>query len=71
MWRYKKMQGTLIEEAQTLVNRMECGLEDWGDLKDMTKKLSKIKKELKAKRDELTTIKELIKEKKGDKEKDQ
>jgi hypothetical protein len=62
------MQSTLIEEAQTLVNRMECGLEDWTDLKDMTKKLSQIKKELKTKKEELYTVDSLIKEKKGEKE---
>lgn len=67
MYRYKKMQFTLIEEAQTLVNRMECGLEDWRDLNDTTKKLTKIKREVKEKRKELALLDDLLEEKKGKK----
>lgn len=36
----------LIEEAQTLANRMEAGLEDFGDYKDMLRAKKQLKKEL-------------------------
>jgi SMC interacting uncharacterized protein involved in chromosome segregation len=64
----KRHLSSLIEEAQTCVNRMEAALEDWGDIRrgrDIIKKMKeehkKLKKEIKAlraKRDELKGTKD-------------
>ncbi len=46
----------LIEEAQTLANRMEAGLSDWTDVRRAHKKIKTLKKEIKeleSKRDSL------------------
>ena len=63
LYRYKKIQGSLIEEAQTLVNRMEAALEDWNDLEDMIAQLRKVKKEMRVKKKELKTLKDATKDK--------
>lgn len=47
MWRYKKYMPMLIEEAQTLANRMEAALDDKKDLEKLHKERSKLKKEIK------------------------
>jgi len=47
MERYKLYAPSLIEEAQTLVNRMDAGLEDQADLRDMIEEKAKLKKEIK------------------------
>jgi len=54
---YKSFTKLMIEEAQTLVNRMESGLEDWSDLKDMIAKKSELKKEIKLLRAERDLLK--------------
>ena len=45
--RYKAVQAGLIEEAQTMVNRMESALEDWDDLNRAHKEVKKLKKQIK------------------------
>ena len=47
---------SLIEEVQICVNRMEAGLEDKGDLRELAEERTKVKKEiskLRKKRDKL------------------
>lgn len=58
MYRYKAHMSMLIEEAQTLVNRMEAGLEDKNDLRRLREKT----KELKAEYAELTKQVEELKD---------
>ena len=36
----------LIEEAQTLVNRMESALEDWDDIRRAKKEIKKLEREI-------------------------
>lgn len=58
LFRYKKSMSMLIEEAQTLANRMECGLTDWADIRRAHKELKGLKKEveeLEQKRDSIKT----------------
>jgi hypothetical protein len=60
--RYKSIAALMIEEAQTMVNKMEAGLEDYGDIRRMKeerdelyveiKKLKAEKKELKKEEEE-------------------
>ena len=45
--RYKPAMAMLIEEAQTLVNRMEASLSDWSDIRRAQKELKKLKNEIK------------------------
>jgi uncharacterized protein Yka (UPF0111/DUF47 family) len=55
-WRYKPAMSMLIEEAQTLVNRMESAMNDWSDIRRAHKDLKILKaeiKELESKRDSL------------------
>lgn len=55
--RYKPSMAMLIEEAQTLVNRMEASMHDWSDTRRAHKELKKLKNEIKdleSKRDSLT-----------------
>lgn len=56
--RYKVMQATLIEEAQTLVNRMESGLSDWSDIRSLQEKMAKLKKEYRALKAKVDNLKE-------------
>ena len=56
----------LIEEAQSLANRMEAGLNDKKDVENWTVKRQKLKKEIK----ELIKRKKKLKEEVGDKEDD-
>lgn len=46
--RYKKVTALMIEEVQTLVNRMESALGDWDDLQKLTDKRRKLKIEVRA-----------------------
>ena len=55
--RYKQLQAMLIEEAQTMVNRMEAALEDQDDIKHLYKIRNNLRKQVK----ELTKIQEAIK----------
>ena len=57
LFRYKKFLPLLIEEAQTMVNRMEAGLEDLSDLKDMRSKKKKLRKEIKKLKEERDALK--------------
>lgn len=50
----------LIEEVQTMVNRMEAALHDKGDIRDAHKHIKELKKEIK----ELETKKEKLNESK-------
>lgn len=50
--RYKSAQSMLIEEAQTLVNRMESALEDHDDIRRVRKELKKLEKQIKDKKEE-------------------
>lgn len=60
--KYKSITALMIEEAQTMVNRMECALEDQSDIRRMKeerdelhieiKKLKAEKKELKKEEEE-------------------
>jgi predicted nucleic acid-binding Zn-ribbon protein len=45
--RYKSLQAMMIEEIQTMANRMEAGLEDKGDLIKLTDQRSALRKEVK------------------------
>lgn len=47
MWRYKPAMAMLIEEAQTLVNRMEASMHDWTDIRRAHDEIKKLKKEIK------------------------
>lgn len=49
---------TLIEEAQTMVNRMESALSDHGDYKRMLKQKDKLKKEIKELKEEKSKLKD-------------
>jgi hypothetical protein len=54
--RYINNHKMMIEEVQTLVNRMESALQDWGDLEGLTKEKRELKleiKKLRLKRDKL------------------
>jgi hypothetical protein len=42
--RYLPSMEMLVEEAQTLVNRMEAGLEDWSDLRKLREEIKKEQK---------------------------
>ena len=44
--RYIILQSSLIEEAQTMVNRMECALEDHKDIKRLHQDRSDLNKEV-------------------------
>lgn len=54
---YKSFTGLMIEEVQTLVNRMESGLEDWSDIQDMQQDKAKLKKRIKQLRAEKEELK--------------
>lgn len=45
----------LVEEAQTLVNRMESALEDWNDINSLRKDVHKLKIEKKRLKEEIKT----------------
>lgn len=47
---------SLVEEVQTLVNRMESGLSDKSDLKQLSEDRSKAKQELKALKEEIKKL---------------
>lgn len=53
--RYKSVHAMMIEEAQSMVNRMEASLEDGGDVKKMLDKRSELSREIK-------TLKKKVKE---------
>lgn len=57
LFKYKRSMAMLIEEAQTLANRMESGLADWTDIRRARDEIKKLKKEIK----ELEETKESIK----------
>lgn len=54
----------LIEEAQSMANRMESALEDRRDFRDMEKVQKKLKNKLKEKQKELEQLEEQIESKK-------
>ena len=58
LWRYKRLQASLIEEAQTMVNRMEEALYDQRDLKWVKQELKEKKQELKKLKKEVDNAKE-------------
>lgn len=47
---------SLIEECQTHANRMEAGLEDWSDLRDLNTNLRKMKKKRADLREEIEQL---------------
>jgi uncharacterized protein YlxW (UPF0749 family) len=49
----------LIEEAQTMANRMEAGLNDKADIQDLYDEKRKLHKEVKKLKDELKALEEL------------
>jgi uncharacterized protein Yka (UPF0111/DUF47 family) len=56
LFQYKRSMAMLIEEAQTLANRMETGLSDWSDVRRAHKEIKELKAEIKlleSKRDSL------------------
>lgn len=59
LFKYKRSMAMLIEEAQTLANRMESGLSDWSDIRSAHKEIKKLKKEIK----ELESKRDSLKEK--------
>jgi uncharacterized protein Yka (UPF0111/DUF47 family) len=60
--KYKSSQAMLIEETQTLVNRMEAGLEDQRDLRMAHEEIKKLKKEIKELEDKRDSLKVDVKE---------
>lgn len=54
--RYQSIQAMLIEEAQTMVNRMEAALEDQDDFNKMNQRRKIVKKELKALEEQLELV---------------
>lgn len=61
--RYKSITSLMIEEAQTMVNRMEAGLEDAGDLERLKEECRKEKKKLKALKAKVKALKEVTNDK--------
>lgn len=49
---------SLIEEAQTMGNRMEAALEEYGDVDDLKEDIQRLKKERKKLRKEVVALKE-------------
>jgi hypothetical protein len=47
LFKYRRSMAMLIEEAQTLANRMESGLSDWSDIRRAHEKIKNLKKEIK------------------------
>ena len=60
--RYMCLTALLIEEAQTMVNRMEEALENWGDIESAKEDRAKLKKELKKLNKQIKERKEKLKE---------
>lgn len=56
--RYKQITGLMIEEAQTMVNRMESALYDWNDLKGLREKVKKKEKQVKKLKEEIEKLEE-------------
>lgn len=56
--RYKSITLMMIEEAQSMVNRMEAAIEDKQDINKMLKKRSKLHKEIAKLREEKETLEE-------------
>lgn len=59
MDRYKSVQALIIEEVQTMVNRMEASLHDGNDFEKMLIKRSKLKREVKKLEREVDALKEV------------
>lgn len=47
VFRYKSAMSMLIEEAQTLANRMEAALDDWSDIRKAQEILKELRAEIK------------------------
>ena len=62
--RYKSVQAMMIEEAQTMVNRMEASLYDKSDISKATEKRAELQREVRKLKSDL----KLLKEAKGEKE---
>lgn len=58
---YVRITKLMIEEAQTMVNRMEASLEDYGDIKGMLKERDSLYKEIKKLKEERNKLKEELK----------
>jgi len=56
--RYKSITLMMIEEAQSMVNRMEAAIEDKGDVNKMLKKRSKLHREIEKLKEEKETLEE-------------
>lgn len=54
--RYKSHTRMMIEEVQTLVNRMESALQDWDDLENLTKEKRELKLKVKKLRKKLAEL---------------
>lgn len=54
--RYKSHTKMMIEEVQTLVNRMESALQDWDDLENLTKEKRQLKIKVKKLRKKLAEL---------------
>lgn len=64
--RYKAITALMIEEAQTMVNRMEAGLEDVGDLERLKEECRKEKKKLRKLQAKVKALKEVTDDKEDD-----
>ncbi len=60
--RAKRHMLSLVEEAQTLANRMESGLEDWSDIREGWSKRKELKEEIKQLNIDKDILEELDKE---------
>jgi len=57
--RFKSVHAMMIEEVQTMVNRMEASLEDQRDVRKLTDKRSKLRREVRELKREKEELEEL------------
>ena len=62
LFKYKRSMAMLIEEAQTLANRMESGLADWSDIRRAHKDIKKLKEEIKKLESDRDSVQDVSKE---------
>ena len=56
--RYKSLMAIMIEEVQTMGNRMEASLEDKGDVRKLTEKRAKLRREVEKLKAEVRLLKD-------------
>ena len=58
--RYKSIHAMMIEEAQSMVNRMEASLEDQRDVRKLTDKRHELRKEVRKLNKKVKELKEVL-----------